>query len=151
MHPTLVLQRCRCCCCTAEGDLTDNWGVLIQEEIYEIMGEEVNLYLAGVNRWHSTSNSIHSLSFRPPLQKTVHPRQPAEHRGVLPHRRRHRAHQLGHSRQHRQYIYHLPCIYPDSISISRVIVIKCFACKNNLNHDLCISNNNGRNYERDNK
>ena len=87
----------------------------------------------------------------PPLQKAVHPRQPAEHRGVLPHRRRHRPHQLGHSREPRQYIYHLPCIYPDSISISRVIVIKCFACKNNLNHDLCISNNNGRNYERDNK
>ena len=49
MHPTLVLQRC--ICCTAEGDQADNWAVLIQEEIYEIMGEEVNLYLAGVNRW----------------------------------------------------------------------------------------------------
>ena len=36
---------------SAEGDQADNWAVLIQEEIYEIMGEEVNLYLAGVNRW----------------------------------------------------------------------------------------------------
>ena len=29
----------------------NKWKISIQEEIYEIMGEEVNLYLAGVNRF----------------------------------------------------------------------------------------------------
>ena len=44
-------ERDKICTSQAPSGAKNKWKISIQEEIYEIMGEEVNLYLAGVNRF----------------------------------------------------------------------------------------------------